>query len=227
MFGKDISVKTRTQVATYVSLAYAVLAAVYFLPLDIPYKIAFPVGVVAAASLWLLPWQMSLALVASALGDIRGASGSFLGQIEFFSVAHLFLIMFFVQRWFHDRSVFERAGIRHPEISMPGLAVCAAVSLGALAFALIRIIPEAPEGMVRGCAALYAVIISMMLFFALVQRCWAYSVASVLFVFSDAVIGWNAFVGEVPGENYLIMLPYYAAQLIFFLRAAHVCSGKS
>lgn len=226
MFGKDISVKNKALAAVPVSVTYAICVVLYFLPLDIPYKIAFPVGIIAVASLWLLPWQMSLALVASALGDIRGASGSFLGQIEFFSVAHLFLIMFFVQRWFHDRSVFERAGVRHPEISLPGLAVFAVFSAGALAFALVRIIPEAPGGMVRGCAAFYAVIICMMLFFALVQRSWAYSVAAVLFVISDAVIGWNAFVGEVPGENYLIMLPYYAAQLTFFLRAAHFCAVR-
>lgn len=221
MFGKDITEKKRTRAAALVSVLYVISAAVYFLPYDIPYKIAFPTVAIAVASLWLLPWQMSLALVASALGDIRGAAGSMIGQIEFFSIAHLFLILFFVHRWFHEGDAFERAGGRHPETRAAVLAVYAVLSVCALAFAMVRIIPEAPEGMVRGCTALYAVIICMMLFCALAQRSRSYAFAAVLFVFSDAMIGWNAFVGEVPGEKYLIMLPYYVAQLTFFLRAAH------
>ena len=221
MFGKDISLKKKTLAAACLSLLYVICASLYFLPADIPYKIAFPTVAIAVSSLWLLPWQMSFALVASALGDIRGAAGNMIGQIEFFSVAHLFLILFFVHRWFHERDAFERAGGRHPETRAAALAGYAVLSVCVLAFAMIWIIPETPEGMVRGCAALYAVIICMMLFCALVQRSWAYSIAAVLFVFSDAMIGWNAFVGEVHGEKYLIMIPYYAAQLIFFLRAAH------
>lgn len=221
MFGKDISEKKKTRVAAAVSALYVICAVLYFIPYDIPYKIAFPTVAIAISSLWILPWQMSLALVASALGDIRGAAGSFFGQVEFFSVAHLFLILFFVQRWFHDRSAFERAGGRHPETRTAVLAAYAVLSACMLAFAMVWIIPAAPEGMVRGCAALYAVIICMMLFCALAQRSRTYALAAVLFVFSDAVIGWNAFVGEVPGEKYLIMLPYYGAQLTFFLRAAH------
>ena len=222
MFGKNISEKERKCIALTGAAAYAVLAMLYFLLPDFPYKIALPVSVIAVFSLRILPWQISLALLSSALGDICGASGSFMGQIEFFAVAHLFLIMFFVERWFHDLEAFRRAGGRQPETRIGRIVSMAVFSAAVLAYAVIRIVMEAPAGTVRGCAALYAVIICMMMFCALVQRSRAYSVAAILFVFSDAVIGWNAFVAPVPGEKYLIMIPYYLSQLTFFLRAAHL-----
>ena len=157
MFGKDISLKNKTLAAACLSLVYVICASVYFLPADIPYKIAFPTVAIAVSSLWLLPWQMSFALVASALGDIRGAAGNMIGQIEFFSIAHLFLILFFVHRWFHERDAFERAGGRHPETRAAALAGYAVLSVCVLAFAIIWIVPETPEGMVRGCAALFCI----------------------------------------------------------------------
>ncbi len=221
MFGKNISEKEKTILAAFSVVAYAAAVLLYFLPADVPYKISFPTVVISAVSLRILPWQMSFALIAAALGDIRGAAGSFMGQIEFFAVAHLFLIMFFVHRWFHDRTAFARAGGHHPETKPARIIVLAAIVVGILAFAMIRIVSDAPAGVVRGCVALYAVIICMMFFCALVQRSRVYAAAAFLFVFSDAVIGWNAFIEPVPGEKYLIMVPYYSAQLMFFLRAAH------
>ena len=145
-----------------------------------------------------------------------------MGQIEFFAVAHLFLIMFFVERWFHDLEVFRRAGGRQPETRIGRIVSMAVFSAAALAYAVIRIVMEAPAGTVRGCATLYAVIICMMMFCALVQRSRAYSAAAILFVFSDAVIGWHAFVAPVPGDKYPIMIPYYLSPLTSFLRAAHL-----
>ena len=206
MFGKNVSEREKSLLPVVAAAIYAAAVLLYFLPVDIPYKISVPTVVIAAVSLRILPWQMSFALIASALGDISGAAGSLMGQVEFFSVAHLFLIMFFVHRWFHDRAAFARAGGHHPETKPARIIMLAAIVLGILVFAMIRIVSDAPAGIVRGCVAMYAVI---------------YAAAAFLFVFSDAVIGWNAFVGQVRGEKYLIMLPYYAAQLMFFLRAAH------
>ena len=221
MFGKNVSEREKSLLPVVAAAIYAAAVLLYFLPVDIPYKISVPTVVIAAVSLRILPWQMSFALIASALGDISGAAGSFMGQVEFFSVAHLFLIMFFVHRWFHDRAAFARAGGHHPETKPARIIVLAAIVLGILVFAMIRIVSDAPAGIVRGCVAMYAVIICMMLFCALVQRSRVYAAAAFLFVFSDAVIGWNAFIEPVPGEKYLIMVPYYSAQLMFFLRAAH------
>lgn len=221
MFGKNVSEREKSLLLVVSAAIYAAAVLLYFLPVDIPYKISVPTVVIAAVSLRILPWQMSFALIASALGDISGAAGSFMGKIEFFSVAHLFLIIFFVHRWFHDRAAFARAGGHHPETKPARIIVLAAIVLGILVFAMVRIVPDAPEGIIRGAVAMYAVIICMMFFCALVQRSRVYAAAAFLFVFSDAVIGWNAFVGHVCGEKYMIMIPYYAAQLMFFLRAAH------
>ena len=221
MFGKDIQEKEKRSLAAVATGIYAALAVFYFLPPDIPGKIALPVALLAAFSFRILPWMMCLALTASALGDFMGAFDNFMGQIEFFALAHLCLIVFFVHRWFHDRAAFARAGGHHPETKPARIIVLAAIVLGILVFAMARIVPDAPEGIIRGSVAMYAVIICMMFFCALVQRSRVYAAAAFLFVFSDAVIGWNAFVGHVCGEKYMIMIPYYAAQLMFFLRAAH------
>lgn len=222
MFGKGVPERKKSGAATAALVVYVILAVLYFMPLDIPYKISFPVAVLAAVSLWIIPWQMSLALVSSALGDFCGAAGNFMGQIEFFALAHLFLILFFVQRCFHDGRAVVRAGGKRPETRRWRLVAISVFTAAVLAFAMSFIVPAAPEGAVRGCVALYAVIICIMLFCALVRHSRVYAAAAVCFVFSDAVIAWNAFVAPVPGERYLIMVPYYSAQLMFFLRAAHL-----
>lgn len=225
MFGKGVPERNKNVAAVAALVVYVILAALYFLPVDIPYKISFPVAAIAVVSLWILPWQMSLALVSSALGDFCGASGNFTGQIEFFALAHLFLIIFFVHKWFHDGKAFVRAGGRSPETRPWKLVAIGAFVLAVLVFAAVAIVPAAPAGVIRGCVAFYAVIICLMLFCALVRHSRVYAAAAICFVFSDAVIGWNAFVSPVPGERYLIMLPYYAAQIMFFLRAAHLGRG--
>lgn len=222
MFGKDIQEKEKRSLAAVATGIYAALAVFYFLPPDIPGKIALPVALLAAFSFRILPWMMCLALTASALGDFMGAFDNFMGQIEFFALAHLCLIVFFVHRWFHDRNAFSRAGGRQPEHSLWRIIVIGLAVLAVLASAIVAIVVHVPAGVVRVCVAFYAVVICMMLFCALIQKSRAYAAAAILFVFSDALIGWNAFVGPVPGERYLIMVPYYLAQLTFFLRAAHV-----
>ncbi|MGN1212117.1 MAG: lysoplasmalogenase family protein, partial [Candidatus Cryptobacteroides sp.] len=68
--------------------------------------------------------------------------------------------------------------------------------------------------------------IGSMLFAALMQRSILYAVAAVLFVFSDMVIAWNSFISPVPNERYVIMVTYYLAQLLFYLRAAGLKVGK-
>ena len=40
--------------------------------------------------------------------------------------------------------------------------------------------------------------------------------AALLFVFSDAVIAWNRFIGPVPARTWIVMITYYLAQYLFF-----------
>ena len=233
MFGKGIKESERQRTAAVAAGIYLLLVLFALLPSGLfslspsadavfMYRGVLPVSVLALFSLRILPWQISLALAAAALGDIRGAAGSVLGQIEFYAVTHLFLILFFVQRWFHDMDAFSRAGVRGPANRRPQIIIISAFVVAVLAYVMIRIVSDAPAGMVRGCVGLYSVIVCMMLFFALVQRSRAYAVAAVLFVMSDATIGWDAFVARIQGGRYIILIPYFAAQLIFFLRAAHL-----
>ena len=62
-------------------MAFVCLAVLYFIPADIPHKIAFPLAALTAASLWLCPWQISLALAASAAGDLAGSFGNLIVQM--------------------------------------------------------------------------------------------------------------------------------------------------
>ena len=147
-------------------------------------------------------------MTASAIGCICGVAGNFFIQIEFFALAHFFLMLFFVHRWFHDGNAFVRAGGKYPETRIVRIAAMAVAVIGLLVFVMVRIVFDAPAGVMRGCIAFYAVIV--------------YAVSAFLFVFSDVVAGWNAFIEDVPAKTYLIMLPYYAAQLVVFMRAAHL-----
>ena len=60
---------------------------VFFLALEIPHKVTIPVGILTVASLWLCPWQMTMALLFGALGDYFGSCNNFLAQMGFFAVA--------------------------------------------------------------------------------------------------------------------------------------------
>ncbi len=228
MFGKDIS-QQKLKSSIWISTAlFVILAVLYFVPADIPFKNVFPVASLAVFSLWLDPLPVSIALMLSAAGDLMAATGSFMGQMECFAVAHLFLTLFFIQRLFRTgrASTKNFSSIltqkRMAYIVLNG--ICVAVIL---ILAIVTLVPETPEGVVRAGVAFYAVVISLMLFSALLQRSILYALAAVLFVISDFVLAWNKFVEPVPYETFLIMIPYFAAEWCFFVRATKYRVGKS
>ena len=95
MFGRKISGE-RLKLTVWISSAvYAAVAALYFIPGGSDYEIVFPSAVLALFSLWLVPVPMSIALAASAAGDLMGAAGNFMVQMECFAVANLFLCLFY------------------------------------------------------------------------------------------------------------------------------------
>lgn len=194
---------------------FLVFAALFFSPVKIPHKISFTVASAFIASLWLCPWQISLALLFSALGDYFGSCHNFLGQMGFFAVGHVFYIWFFIKRWLtkveHDRKLTAKA---------KGLAFMLVLLIAALlAIVFTRIVPHAPEGIVRIGVSIYAVLISTMLYFALMQRSSLFASGAVLFVFSDFILAWNKFVEPIPYSGLLIMIPYYAGQFLLFMRS--------
>ncbi len=195
---------------------YLVLVAIFFLPLALPYELAYPVAALFITSLWLTPWEVSLALLFSAMGDVAGSAGEILWQMGLFAVAHLWYILFFVRRYFakvdkRDGKVSRRTVVHLTIFSLCVLAVLA------VAFALV--VPSMPAGAVRISGGAYTVVICGMFLMALLQRSSLYALGAALFVISDLVLAWNLFVEPVENAGATIMTTYYLAQWLIFVRA--------
>lgn len=197
------------------SILFLALAILFFSPIKIPHKLAFPVFTLFIAGLWMLPWQMTAAMLCSVLGDYMGTCSNFIGQMGFFAIAHLFIISFFIIRY---RRKVEPDG-KLTEKAKGYLAVVVLCSVTLLYIAFSKILPGAPAGPERIGASCYAVIISTMLMTGLLQRSSLYALGATLFVFSDFVLAWNRFVEPVPYRNYIVLISYYAAQWLLFIRS--------
>ena len=188
---------------------------IFFLPLVIPHKVTFPVAILTLASLWLCPWQVTLALLFSAAGDYFGSCGNFLGQMGCFALAHVMYIVYFTGRYL---TKVERDKKLTPK--MKGyLTMVTFCSLALMAAVFVRIVPCADKGILRTGISIYACLICAMMVLALLQRSSIFALGAVLFVFSDFILAWNIFVEPVPYSQYLIMVPYFLAQWLLFIRA--------
>lgn len=195
-----------------VTVLFLTFVAMFFSPIHLPHKLCIPVGALCVASLGLTSWEITLALLFSALGDLAGSCGNFLAQMASFAVAHIFYIVFFVRRYLRkDRRMTAK---------MKGyvmmLGICTA---GLLALVFAKVVPCAPEGVLRAGVSIYAVIICMMLVAAMMQRSSLYALGALLFVISDFILAWNKFVEPVPYRDYLVLGTYFAAQWLLFIRA--------
>lgn len=212
---------SRLRVTLSAAVLFVLLATLYFLPVDIPYKIAFPLILLTVFSPWVLPWQMCLAMLFSAAGDVAGACGSFLMQTGFFSIAHIMLILYFIPRALKE-NLYSWAGYSSGRGNgrFVYIFIITIISFGLLAYALTVFAPLAEDGTVTAAVGIYAALIVTMLWSALLQRDLAFAAGAILFVLSDFFLGWHSFASPVSGEKYLIMVPYYLAQLILFLRSS-------
>ena len=171
----------------------------------LPYKVAWPVLLLSLATFLsqrreLLPF--GFAFLFSAAGDAVGARGLFIPQMAFFALAHAAYVCWFLPR--------ARRRLR---------AVSLAVTVPLLVFLFAAIVPEAPFPAERIGVAVYGLVIAAMLYSALQYdgACAAgFRCAALLFVFSDAVIAWNRFIGPVPARTWIVMTTYYLAQYLFF-----------
>ena len=165
----------------------------------LPYKVAWPVLLLSLATFLsrrreLLPFGFA--------GDAVGARGLFIPQMAFFALAHVAYVCWFLPR--------ARRRLR---------AVSLAVTVPLLVFLFAAIVPEAPFPAERIGVAVYGLVIAAMLYSALQYdgACAAgFRCAALLFVFSDAVIAWNRFIGPVPARTWIVMTTYYLAQYLFF-----------
>lgn len=187
----------------------------FFMPVDLAHKITIPVGILTVASLWLCPWQMTMAFLFSALGDYMGSCHNFLGQMGFFAVGHIWFIIYFFQRYFSkvepDRKLTGKA--------KGYLTIVIFCTLALLSVVFFKIAPDAPAGIIRIGVCIYACLISTMMVMALLQRSSLFALGALFFVFSDFILAWNKFVEPVPYRNYLVLVTYFLAQWLLFIRS--------
>lgn len=143
-----------------------------------------------------------LALLLSAVGDAAGSIGYFGGQMGAFALALCCYTAAFAPHCeVRSRRVWWLAAI------LPGGSLILSL--------LLRQISSSVEAMGVG---IYGVLLLSMLSTALLQRRkqWGwYVVAALLFVLSDSLIGYSRYMAPHPISEWWIILPYYAAQLIF------------
>lgn len=187
----------------------------FFMPVDLAHKITIPVGILTVASLWLCPWQMTMAFLFSALGDYMGSCHNFLGQMGFFAVGHIWFIIYFFQRYFSkvepDRKLTGKA--------KGYLTIVIFCTLALLSVVFFKIAPDAPAGIIRIGVCIYACLICTMMVMALLQRSSLFALGALFFVFSDFILAWNKFVEPVPYRNYLVLVTYFLAQWLLFIRS--------
>ncbi len=201
--------------ALTVTAAYLIASALFFMPAEIPHKVTIPVAMLAISSLWLCPWQMTMAFIFCAVGDYMGSCGNFLAQMGFFAVGHVWFIAYFIGRYF---SKVEK-DMKLTAKAKGYLAMVIFCTLALLATAFIKIVPAAEPGIIKAGVSIYACIISLMLMTALLQRSSLFALGAVLFVFSDFIIAWNMFVEPVPHRTYLVLVTYYLAQWLLYIRS--------
>ena len=177
-------------------VAFLVLALLYFLPIRIPFDQVFPMALLFVAGFALQSWPLIAAALFSAIGDYFGMENQFLPQMGSFAVAQCCFIGYFLSRAWKKKQAGEKQA---------GGLWFAVVTLFAVAlyyWASEHIIPCAPEGVVRT------------------------GTGSLLFVFSDGLIAYNMFVTRVPHAGKWIMVTYFLAQLLIFVRAALDKQGR-
>lgn len=199
---------TRTIVATALYLAAAVL---YFSPVVLPHKIALGLLILTIFSVkGGNPSFIAAAFFFSFLGDLSGSYKAqshslipFLGQMLSFAIGHVFFILYFLKM----RLVRSRWAVTG----------AAAAAFAVLASAFVVIVPHVGAIPLAAGVGLYAVIISAMMLSAFLTGDKMLSIGAALFVLSDYTLAVNMFVTNLPYQKYLIMVPYFAAQLVFFL----------
>ncbi|MBQ0080191.1 MAG: lysoplasmalogenase [Alistipes sp.] len=145
---------------------------------------------------------LPFALYFSAIGDLAGELHLFIWQVAAFAIAQ-----FTYAFTFWERSVLGRRNS-----AFVAILIAVSIAIGAM------IVPHIVLAKERIFCIGYIILITLMCATTLVQECkhkWWYVTGALVFMFSDTVIAWNRFVEEVPGETFIIMLSYFAAQFIF------------
>ena len=145
-------------------IAFILLAVLYFLPVRIPLKLCFPLAVLLIASFSLQSWVIIVAMLCCLAGDLSGQLHQFVPQMGFFAVAHLFFIGYFLSLG------LKRKRAKEDPVKGWYFALATLFAVGLFYLAAEKIIPYAPEGVVRTGMYVYAGLIAVMMWSALMQR---------------------------------------------------------
>ena len=146
--------------------------------------------------------MLPIAMLLSAFGDIAGEHGEFIYQIALFAVAHICFIAYFCRK----------ASFKRERLWQLALWCVILVLFGGF------IISNIDHTAFRIACSIYMLIIGSMAAVTLFidsSRRWWYTVAALIFVFSDSCIAWNKFIDKCAYSGIVIMTTYFAAQLIF------------
>lgn len=211
-----------------VTIAYTILALVY-LPsialIPVPYSAfvkALPLVLLIAALVHarkecddkkqynFVLLALIFSILGDAAGDIKasGVDGAFVAQIGFFAIAQLTYTASFNR--FFNVSI-------QPKNQKIGGSIFRAMTMFYLCFFGPVIISSVMETSLYLPVGIYMALISSMAMTASLQSRYGfmyYLVGAALFVISDSAIAYDAFVGDYPFRDQIVMWTYYGAQLM-------------
>lgn len=229
-----------------VTIAFLLLAVVYFLNLLI-WKV-FAIGTifkVLPGVLLLFAIRsgkkfksrgfVTMAIVFSILGDIAGefkqipdaATAALMIQLFLFAVAQVGYTLSFI-RYTSINAEPQADGVglcnnRKLERACK-IALLALFTVYALFVLDTLYIPISKHGPVLlTFSVLYILLILLTAYFSVFQRRrhqWYFVLGAILFVFSDSIVGINAFTDPIPYSGVIIMTTYFAAQ--YLLNISHI-----
>lgn len=188
----------------WVIIAFCLLAAVYFTPLECGIKKSFATIFLGIVSWFYVPWTMALAFVFSFIGDLMGDFHQFVPQMASFALGHVFFVIYFIGQ------LKGKAKWNTANFIFFAIFVFAASWL---------ILPHVGAGLNIG-VGIYMCLIVTMGYFAYGSKKPLAIIGATLFIISDFILAYNKFVERLPLEHILIMVPYYGAQISLFAAAA-------
>lgn len=186
-----------------ISCVYLLLVSLYFLPIDVPCKMVFPLAFLTLCALRYASRPIVFAMFFSALGDWMGMSNHFIGQMSAFGIAHIAFMMHF---W---RSLYGEGTSGGSRWKWSVVVVYGLVAGGC-------ILPHV-EGYLKIGVLVYVLLILLMCGSAWMQKCRWYVWGAWMFVISDTILAWNKFVSPIEWVGYFIMIPYYLGQWTLFI----------
>lgn len=196
---------TLSRLAILISIVYFLLVILFFSPIQMPYKLAYPLMFLTLCALRYSSWPMILAMGFSALGDYMGVCNNFWEQMGSFALAHIAFLVFFIQLYHKDK-VTIRIRWKSAIVGLYGVVIG------------MCIVPHV-QGALQIGVSVYVLLILAMCILAWMQKNPLYGLGAWLFVFSDTILAWNKFVTPIEWAGYLIMVPYYLGQWVIFVQS--------